>query len=146
MSNQLTSGGSFRFPGLFLVLEIAAHQLLQQLIAVDAADERAGVVVVGDIRGVLGEDVPHELIDGVVALEHQRVVYRGEDLPNLCAIGYRGERLGGVTHVRNPIQSKISFCYYHTTAAGEFQGKSYRMTAPKFSRSASSTARTASSA
>lgn len=87
MSNQLTSGGSFRFPGLFLVLEIAAHQLLQQLIAVDAADERAGVVVVGDIRGVLGEDVPHELIDGVVALEHQRVVYRGEDLPNLCAIG-----------------------------------------------------------
>ena len=36
-----------------LFVQIAGQQLLQQLIAVKAADETAGVVVVGDIRRIL---------------------------------------------------------------------------------------------
>ena len=42
----------FRFVRCLFV-QIAGQQLLQQLIAVKAADETAGVVVVGDIRRIL---------------------------------------------------------------------------------------------
>lgn len=44
--------GFFRFVRCLFV-QIAGQQLLQQLIAVKAADETAGVVVVGDIRRIL---------------------------------------------------------------------------------------------
>ena len=98
MSNQLTSGGSFRFPGLFLVLEIAAHQLLQQLIAVDAADERAGVVVVGDVRRVLGEDVADELVDRVVAFDNKGMIHGSEDLLHFCFVVDRVKPSGCVFH------------------------------------------------
>ena len=56
-----------RFIGL-LVQQIILHQRLQQLVPVHLADEGAGVVVVGDIGGILGQDVTHDLVDGVVTL------------------------------------------------------------------------------
>ena len=43
----------FRFVCCLFFVQIAGQQLLQQLIAVKAADETAGVVVVGDIRRIL---------------------------------------------------------------------------------------------
>ena len=36
------------------LVQVAGQQLLQQLVAIEAADEAAGVVVVGDVRRVLG--------------------------------------------------------------------------------------------
>jgi len=53
---------------VFLFAQIAQEQFLQQLIAVDAGDERAGVVIVGDISGVLGKNIAHKLIYGVIAV------------------------------------------------------------------------------
>ena len=63
--------------------QIAEQQLLQQLVPVDAGDEAARAVVVGDIGGVLGENIADELVDGVVALYQQRVVYRRQNLLDL---------------------------------------------------------------
>ena len=60
-----------------------AYQFLQQLVPVNAADQAAGVVVVCDIGGVLGEDVAHDLVDGVVTLFPESVIHRGEDALHL---------------------------------------------------------------
>ena len=73
---KLPEGGFFYTWAAFLFFQITLHQLLQQLIAVDAAYQRAGVVVVGDVGGVLGQDIAHDLVDGVVALDLQRIVHR----------------------------------------------------------------------
>ena len=50
--------------GFCSVPQVLLHQLLEQLVPVQLADEGAGVVVVGDIGGVLREDVADDLVDG----------------------------------------------------------------------------------
>ena len=50
------------------VCKIIPDQDLQKLVAVNLADQGAGLVMVGDIGGVLGEDVAHDLVDRVIAL------------------------------------------------------------------------------
>ena len=67
----------------FLFAKVAQYQLLQQLVSVNAADQGAGIVVVGDVGGVFGNDVAHQLVDGVVALYQQRVIYRGKNFFDL---------------------------------------------------------------
>ena len=57
--------------------QIAEQQLLQQLVPVDAGDEAAGAVIVGDIGGILGENITHKLIDGVIAFDQKGIEYRG---------------------------------------------------------------------
>ena len=51
-----------------LVLHKITDQRLQQVVAVNAADDGAGVLVGRDVGRVLRQDVADELIDGVVAL------------------------------------------------------------------------------
>ena len=65
------------------VLQVAFDQDLQELIAVDLTDQRARMVVVGDIGRILGEDVSHDLIDGIVALFLQCTIDRRHDLLDL---------------------------------------------------------------
>ena len=68
---------------VFSKVEIIAHQLLQQLISIQLTDEGAGVIEVGDIGGILGEDIAYDLVDGVVPFLLQRVIDLGEDLTGL---------------------------------------------------------------
>lgn len=42
------------------------------------ADEGAGVIVGGDIGGVFAEDIANQLVDGIVALFQQRLIYGGQ--------------------------------------------------------------------
>ena len=70
-----------------LFVQIAGLQLLQQLVAVKTADEAAGVVVVGDIRRVLGEDVADELVDGIVSLFLQLVIDAHQDIVRVHGYG-----------------------------------------------------------
>ena len=51
---------------LISVRQMLFHQLLRQLVPIETADQRTGVVVVGDIGGVLGENIAHDLVDGIV--------------------------------------------------------------------------------
>ena len=48
--------------------QIILHQRLQQLVPVHPADQSPGIVVVGNVGGVLRQDVPDDLIDGIIAL------------------------------------------------------------------------------
>lgn len=61
------------------VPQILLHQLLEQLVPVQLADQGPGVVVVGDIGGILAEDIAHDLVDGVVPLFLQGIVNGCED-------------------------------------------------------------------
>ena len=60
-------------------MEIAFQQHLQQLIPVQLADQGAGAVVVGDVGGILAENIAHDLVDGVIALFLQGTVDGGQD-------------------------------------------------------------------
>ncbi len=53
--------------GLLLVEKVLANQHLHQLVTVDLADHSPGVVVVGDVGGILSQQVANDLVDGVVA-------------------------------------------------------------------------------
>ena len=52
---------------------------LEQLIPIQLADESPGIVVVGDIGGVLGQDVTDDLVDGVIPLLLEGVIYGGQN-------------------------------------------------------------------
>ena len=53
--------------------QIAADQLLQKLVPIQLGDHTAGVVVVGDVGGVLGQQIADDLIHRIVALFLQSV-------------------------------------------------------------------------
>jgi hypothetical protein len=57
-----------------LIRQILTHELLEKLVPVQLADQGPGPVVVGDVGGVFGEDIAHDLIDGVITLLGQRGV------------------------------------------------------------------------
>ena len=66
--------------------QILTHQLLQQLVPVQLANQAAGVVVVGDIGGILGQKIADDLIDGIIALFLQRVEYRAENAAHIIPV------------------------------------------------------------
>ena len=51
-----------------LFKQIALYQRAQKLVAVDLADQAAGIAVVGNVGGVLGEEVAYDLVDRIVTL------------------------------------------------------------------------------
>ena len=53
------------------------HELLQQLIAVELADQAAGIVVICDVSGVLRQEITDDLVDGVIAFFAECAIYRG---------------------------------------------------------------------
>ena len=60
------------------------------------ADEGAGVIVGGDIGGVFAEDIANQLVDGIVALFQQRLIYGGQgSLQFLFPVFLDGKRDGG---------------------------------------------------
>ena len=64
--------------GLLFLEEIFANQNLHQLIPVDLADHAAGVVVVGDIGGILGEQIADNLVDGIITLFVESIEHTAE--------------------------------------------------------------------
>jgi hypothetical protein len=65
------------------ISQVVLQQHLEQLIPVQPADEGAGVVVIGDIGGVLREDIPYDLVDGVISLFLEGIIYGGQDILDL---------------------------------------------------------------
>jgi hypothetical protein len=85
--------------GLFVeisVSQIVLEQHLEELVPVQAADESPGVVVIGDIGGVLGEDIAHDLVDGVIAFFLEGVVHGGQDIPDLRVFVTKYVELTGI--------------------------------------------------
>ena len=65
--------------GLLLIEKVLANQHLHQLVPVDLADHAAGIVIVGDVGGVLGQQVTDNLIDGIVAFFSQGLIHIPEN-------------------------------------------------------------------
>jgi hypothetical protein len=76
--------------------QIAADQLLQKLVPIQLADHAAGIVIVGDIGGVLGQQIAHDLIDGVVALFLQSVEHGPEGTAHILFIITGNGKLNGI--------------------------------------------------
>ena len=68
---------------------------MQQLVAIQLADQRAGVVMVRDIGGVLRQDVAHDLVDGIIALILQRGINGGQNMTDLSVLFLRNIKLSG---------------------------------------------------
>ena len=79
--------------------QILTHQLLQQLVPVHLADHGTGVVVVGDIGGILGQDIADDLIDGIIALLLQRLIHCGQDRLDLQIALIAQTELAGILHL-----------------------------------------------
>ena len=72
-----------------MVKQILPHQGLHKLVPVDFTDHAPGVAKVCDVGGVLGQQVAHDLIDGVIPLLGQGVEHTAQDQPHvLLVIGY----------------------------------------------------------
>ena len=81
--------------------QIAPHQFLQQLITIQLADHAAGIVVIGDIGGILRQKITNDLIDGIIALFAQRFEDRTQGaLHILFFVAGKGEFDGA-----------LQFCY-----------------------------------
>ena len=85
--------------GLSSNAQIALQQRLQQLVPVQLANEGPGVVVVGDVGGVLAEDVAHQLVDGIVALLLQGGVDGTEDGVDLVVLVHIDAELAGIIDI-----------------------------------------------
>ena len=73
----------------FFLEKIFANQNLHQLVPVDLADHGTGIVVVGDVGGVLGQKVTYDLVDGVIAFLSQSFIHTPEGLAHISVIsGY----------------------------------------------------------
>ena len=88
--------GYFKTAEKFLLAQVAAQENLQQLVAIQLADQRARLPVVGDVGGVLRKDVAHELVDGVIALLLQRGVHARQDVVDLLVLFLRGVEFAGI--------------------------------------------------
>ena len=88
--------GYFKTAEKFLLAQVAAQEDLQQLVAIQLADQRACLPVVGDVGGVILKDVAHELIDGVIALLLQRGVHARQDVVDLLVLFLRGVEFAGI--------------------------------------------------
>ena len=66
--------------------QVTLHQHLQQLVAVDLANQRAGMVMIGNLSGIFGKDIPHDLVDRIVSLFFQCLVDCGHDLFDLLIL------------------------------------------------------------
>ena len=85
-----------------LFTDVVNEQLMHKLVTVDAADKSAGIIVVCDIRRVLRQNIAHELIYGVVALDFKRVLHGRQYFSHLCLAVNSGKFSCNVFHGNIP--------------------------------------------
>jgi hypothetical protein len=76
--------------------QIAPNQFLQQLITIQLADHAACIVVVGDIGGILGQQISDDLVDRVVTLFPQSIEHSPEDAAHIVFVVTGDCELNGI--------------------------------------------------
>ena len=71
------------FSSILSDARIVSEKGTPKRIAVKLADERTGSLVIGDIGGILGDDIAHDLVDGIVSLFAESLVHSCKDLLHL---------------------------------------------------------------
>ena len=79
----MCSGALFFVDKQSAVADIITHKGLQQIVAVNAANQRTGVLVSSDISRVLRKNIADQLVDGVIALLLQCNVNKMHNLLDL---------------------------------------------------------------
>ena len=79
----MCSGALFFVDKQSAVADIITHKGLQQIVAVNAANQRTGVLVSSDISRVLRKNIADQLVDGVIALLLQCTVNKLHNLLDL---------------------------------------------------------------
>ena len=82
--------------GSILFEQILANQHLHQLVPVDLTDHATGIVIIGDIGGILGQQVAHDLIDGIIALFLQSVEHGTQGAAHILFIIAGNGKLNGI--------------------------------------------------
>ena len=76
-------------------IQVALHQLLEQFVTVQLADQGPGTVVIGDVGGVLGEKVAHDLVDGIVTLLIQSILNSVQNTAHVLLLIIGDRKLNG---------------------------------------------------
>ena len=92
----MCSGALFFVDKQSAVADIITHKGLQQIVAVNAANQRTGVLVSSDISWVLRKNIADQLVDGVIALLLQRGVHARQDVVDLLVLFLRGVEFAGI--------------------------------------------------
>ena len=72
--------------GSFVFEQVFPDQNLHQLIPVDLADHAAGAAVVGDVGGVFRQQIPHDLVNGIVTFFVQGIEHTPEYLAHILFV------------------------------------------------------------
>jgi hypothetical protein len=71
-------------------------QLLKQLVTVELADQAAGIVVVGNVGRILGQEITDYLIDGVIPFFAEGAIYGGQNALHFLTTVFRYHKLDGI--------------------------------------------------
>ena len=104
-------GGSPRY-GSLLIKQVTLDQLLEEFIPVQLTNHGAGIVVIGDISGVFSQEIPDNLIDGIVALFLKGLIDGSQDVPNFCILFvHNAEFSGEIIHTDTAFLLSMKIVY-----------------------------------
>jgi hypothetical protein len=98
----------------------------------------AGILIVRDICGILRKQISNDLIDGVVALFLQCVIYGAEDGADLFVLAARQMKFSGQIQIHNERTSKTKIIFilpYFFQAVKRKREKTQRKNFPKIAGS-----------
>src|SRR5262249_42223675 len=90
-----------------LCLDVAAHELFEQPVAVDLPDQRPGILVARDVGRISRDQIAHDLVNRVVPSLEQRVVDVAERLLHVAGLpgsDLKYPRFLSLRHVRSSAQ------------------------------------------
>ena len=86
---------------LLQIFEVAVDDLI---IPVNPADQASCVVIVGNVSGILGKNITYQLIDWIITLFLQGIVYGTEDLPHFGLAVNRRKLSGCIFQPSHPLK------------------------------------------
>ena len=86
-------------------VQITAQHGLQQIVPIHLTDQGTGILVGRDVGGVFGQDIAHQLIDGVIAFFLECVVHLLHDFMDLdVLLIVDGKNGSSVAHEIHPLK------------------------------------------
>lgn len=69
-----------------LVFEVKLDEFLKEFVPVKTAYEAPGIVIIRNICRVFRQDIPNDLINGVISFQSQRFIDRGQNLTSFKSV------------------------------------------------------------
>ena len=88
---------SRRVLGIFK--QVTVYQCLEQFVPVNLTNHAAGIIVIGDIGGILCQQVANDLVNGVITLFVQSVEHITENSAHIVFIIAGHSKLDGISGI-----------------------------------------------